>query len=122
VDGARREDFASENGQSFPFENVQVALDDGAITFYGEIERMGLALPIETTVEPQINTSGGMEFEITSVDVGGLALPDAVLRTIQSQFEDVLLQPFDDLRGTPFFYEQTLRIEDGVFQVQGQLQ
>jgi hypothetical protein len=115
-------DFANERGHDFPFENVQAALGDGQITFYGEIQRLGLALPLLTVIEPQINSAGEMTFEITSVDVGGVTLPDAVLRTISRQFEDVLVQPFNDLPGTPVFYEPTLKIENGLFEVQGVIQ
>jgi hypothetical protein len=115
------EEFAQEQGHEFPFENAQVSLDNGEITFYGELSRYGLNLPLEAVVEPQINDAGEMEFQITSVDVGGVSLPDVVLRNIRQQFDDVLVQPFDDLPGTPIFYEQTLSIQDGVFTVQGQV-
>jgi hypothetical protein len=111
------QDYANEHGHDFPFKNVQVALGDGQITFYGELQRLGLALPLMAVVEPSINTSGEMTFEITSVDIGGVSLPHAVLRTISRQFEDVLVQPFNDLQGTPFFYKDSLTIQDGNFAV-----
>jgi hypothetical protein len=115
-------DYANEHSHNFPFENVQVALGDGQITFYGEIQRLGLALPLMTVIEPAINSSGEMTFEIKSVDIGGVTLPDAVLRTISRQFEDVLVQPFNDLPGTPFFYQGSLSIQNGMFVVQGAVQ
>jgi uncharacterized protein YpmS len=113
--------FAKEHGHSFPFKNVQVKLDDGAITFYGELGQSQLTIPLEAIVTPNINSSGAMSFEITSVNVGGVRMPDAVLRTISRQFEDVLVQPFDNLQGTPVFYNGSLSIQGGTFIVQGYL-
>ncbi len=113
------EDFAAEHGYDFPFEDVQVSLDDGKITVFGELTPLGVNLPAETVVKPKISSSGEVDFDITSVDVGGVRLPDAVVRSVKQQFEEALLKPFNDLPGTPVFYEQTLTIEDGVFAVQG---
>ncbi len=113
--------FAEEHGHSFPFENAQVGLDNGEMTFYGELKRSRLALPVKVVIKPRIDGSGHFKFDITSVDVGGISLPDFVLSTISSQFEDVLAKPFADLPGDYRLYEQTLIIQDGTFAVQGNI-
>ena len=112
-------DFAAQHGHDFPFKNVQVKLDDGAMTFYGELGRSRLTIPLEATVTPKIDSAGKMTLDITSLNLGGLKVPDAVLSSIRTQFEDVLLQPFDNLPGTPFFYRESLNITGGTFNVQG---
>ncbi len=114
-------DFAAERGHDFPFKNVQVKLDGGEMTFYGELDRFRLSIPLEATVKPKIDSAGKMTLDITSVNVGGVTMPDAILRSIRTQFEDVLLQPFNDLPGTPFFYQGSLSITGGSFTVQGRM-
>jgi hypothetical protein len=113
------EDFAAQHGHDFPFKNVQVKLDNGVMTFYGELGRSLLTIPLKATVRPQIDNTAKLTLDITEVNVGGLRVPDAILSSISSQFEDVLLQPFSDLPGTPFFYQGSLSISGGLFSVQG---
>jgi hypothetical protein len=112
-------DFAAQHGHDFPFENVQVKLDGGEMTFYGELGRSRLTIPLEATVKPKIDSAGKMTLDITSLNLGGVKVPDAILSSIRTQFEDVLLQPFDNLPGTPFFYRESLNITGGTFNVQG---
>jgi hypothetical protein len=112
-------DFAAEHGHNFPFKNVQVKLDNGEMTFYGELGRSLLTFPLKATVQPKIDSAGNMTLDITEVNVGGVRMPDAILSTISTQFQDVLLQPFNDLPGTPYFYQQSLVISGGTFSIQG---
>jgi hypothetical protein len=112
-------DFAAQHGHDFPFKNVQVKLDDSVMIFYGELGRSRLSIPLEATVKPEIDGAGKMTLDVTSLNVGGIRMPDALLRSIHTQFEDVLLQPFDNLPGTPYFYQGSLNISGGVFVVQG---
>ncbi len=112
-------DFAAQHGHDFPFKNVQVKLDNGAMTFYGELNRFRLTIPLEATVKPKIDSAGKMTLDITALNVGGVKMPDAILSSIRTQFEDVLLQPFDNLPGTPYFYKDSLFITGGSFTVQG---
>jgi hypothetical protein len=112
-------DFAAQHGHDFPFKNVQVKLDDSVMTFYGELGRSRLSIPLEATVKPEIDGAGKMTLDVTSLNVGGIRMPDALLRSIHTQFEDVLLQPFDNLPGTPYFYQGSLNISGGVFVFQG---
>ena len=114
------EAFADEHGHSFPFEDVQVGLDDGQFTFYGELQQGVIKLPVEVVIEPQFDSSGHLELDIVSANLGGLSLPDFVLENVQDQFEDLLTEPFDDLATDYFFFAESLDIEDGVFVVQGQ--
>jgi hypothetical protein len=112
-------DFAAEHGHDFPFKNVQVKLDNGVMTFYGEVGRSLLTIPLKATVRPEIDSTAKLTLDITEVNVGGLRVPDAILSSISTQFQDVLLQPFNDLPGTPFFYQGSLIISGGSFSVQG---
>lgn len=111
--------FAEENGHAFPFEQVQVGLDDGKITFYGELSRYGVDVPITVAVEPQIDADGSFTLDIDAANIGGLNVPDLVLNNVAAQLDDVLIRPFRQLNGTVVFYRDTLTIEDGRLAVQG---
>jgi hypothetical protein len=111
--------FAEEQGHVFPFDDVQVGLDDGAFHFYGKLNQSRISVPVGVTIEPRINGTGHVEFAITSVDVGGIRAPDFVLRNVRDQFQEVLIQPFENLPGDYFLYDQSLRLQDGTFAVQG---
>jgi hypothetical protein len=117
----RGKTYAEDHGHVFPFEETQVGLDDGSFTFYGKLNQSRFSLPVAVKVEPRINGTGHVEFDITSVDVGGVRAPDFVLRTVSDQLQDVLIQPFDDLPGDYVLWEPTLRVQDGTFEVQGQV-
>ena len=115
------QDFAEAQGHSLPFENMQVGLDEGQMTFFGEIEQVGLTIPLEVVIEPQADDQNQIELDIVSADVGGLKVPDFVLKNVQEQLIDRLIKPFEDLPGTYFIYPESLMIQDGVFVVQGGL-
>lgn len=115
------QDFAEAQGHSLPFRNMQVGLDDGQMTFYGEIEQVGLAVPLAVVIEPKANRDNQIELDIVSANVGGLRVPDFVLENVQAQLTDRLIKPFDDLPGSYFIYPESLSIQDGVFVVQGGL-
>ncbi len=111
--------FADEHGHVFPFNNMQVGLDDGLITFYGELDPGVMTFPVAVEIEPRISATGDFEFDIASVDLSGVRVPDFVTQMVSAQFEDLLIGPLRDLPGDVVFYQQSLRVEDGVFEVQG---
>ncbi len=119
------ENFANEHGNSFPFTDVQVAIDDGDFTFYGKLQYPDyetLSLPLSVEIAPQIDSTGEFGFDITSVDVGGVKVPDFVISTVEDQFEELLVKPFEELGKTVIFYPETLSADNGVFEVQGYVQ
>jgi hypothetical protein len=115
----RGADFADQHGHTFPFTNVQVGLDDGAITFYAELETRFVAVPLQVVITPKVTPDGRIELPVTEVKVADVNAPDFVVQTVKAQFEDVLLRPLEDLPGNYFVYSQTLVVDNGVFQVQG---
>jgi uncharacterized protein YpmS len=114
-------DFADQQGTVFPFSNMQVGLDDNAITFYGELDPGVMAVPIEVVIEPKVSATGDFEFDITSVDVGGVQAPDFLTTVVSSQFEDILVKPLEQLPGDLIFYQETLKVDNGIFEVQGRV-
>ena len=119
------ETFAAEHGDSFPFSDVQVAIDDGDFLFYAELQYPDyetLSLPLAVKIEPQIDSTGTFDFDIVSVDVGGFKVPDFVIGTVEDQFEALLVEPFEKLGETVIFYPETLTADNGVFEVQGYVQ
>lgn len=110
--------FAEDNGHAFPFEDVQVGLDDGAITFYGEMSRYGIDVPITVDVRPEIGDDGALTLDIDAANIGGLTVPDFVLSNVAAQLEDALMQPVRDLSDNAVFNRDAITIQDGrlVFQ------
>ncbi|NDJ74888.1 MAG: hypothetical protein GYB65_01400 [Chloroflexi bacterium] len=99
-------EFAEDSDSSFPFSNIQVGLRDDQMTFYAEMDRYGLDLPIEVVVEPQTrrssDTNSGeerqvLEFDIEEVHISGLSVPKAILNIVTDQVNDGLLEAFNDL-------------------------
>jgi uncharacterized protein YpmS len=113
------EDFAKQQDNTFPFKNMQVGLGEGRMTFYGELRRYGLKLPFKIEIQPQIDNQGKVKMEIKTARLGGLVVPQFVLKSVSAQFEDVLIKPFDDLPGSYALYKESLSIQSGSFVVQG---
>jgi hypothetical protein len=131
LEGAR---YAEENGRRFPFENIQVGLADGEMTFYAEIERYGLKLPLEVIIVPTRVTPSytpgqlsrdELKFEVREAHLGGIRVPKFVLDPIQDQFHDLLVQPLDQVGGAYNLGELTVgddpytAQEDNIFRITG---
>lgn len=113
------EAFADEHGHAFPFGKVQVGLDDGAMTFYAELETRFTSVPLQVILTPKVTPDGQLNFDITEVRVADIGAPDFVVQSVKAQFEEALLRPLEDLPGNYFVYPQSLFVDNGVFQVQG---
>lgn len=115
----RGADFADEHGHAFPFDKVQVGLDDGAMTFYAELETRFVSVPLQVVITPKVTPTGQLDFEISEVRVADVGAPDFVVQSVKAQFEEALTQPLEDLPGNYFIYPQSLVVDNGDFRVQG---
>lgn len=115
------EQFAEEQGSTFPFKNVQVGLDAGEMIFYGELQLSRIRLPLAVAIKPEVDRAGHLDFEITDADVGGIAAPTFALKVVTGQLEDKLVKPLDDLQGDYVLDPNSLWVQDGVFSVRGQV-
>lgn len=117
------ERFAEENDiGDFPFENVQVGLDDGEMTFFGDLAfGGGVHLPVEAVIEPSVDRAYHLDLDITSVDFGGLKLPGALVESVTDQLEEKLIQPIEDIGADYVLDPNSLRVQDGAFRVNGQI-
>jgi hypothetical protein len=120
------EDFAKEHDRSFPFKNVQVELADDKMTFYGELSRYRLKLPLRVVIKPGVDKQGQLDLKIDSVDFGGLRLPGFILDSVTNVLEDALMQPLKDRldqTGRSYtLYEPSLNVSNGAFGIQGTAQ
>lgn len=102
---------------TLPLENAQVGLDDGEMSFYGVVTDLGVDVPIKLAMKPSVDPSGHLVLDITEANVGGVGLPDVVLKHVINEFDDLLVKPLDELRGS---YQITeLRIDNGNFVMRG---
>jgi hypothetical protein len=112
--------YADQNGYSFPFTKVQVGLNKGNMTFYGELTRSGLKLPVEVVIKPEVDGAGKLKLSITSVNIGGVKVPDFVLKTVTRELEDKLIGPIDQA-GNYVLDPTSLSVNGGIFTVRGQI-
>lgn len=117
----RGEDFFTEQGNSYPFKNVQVGLDDGMMTFYAEYNRYSMNLPLTVEIKPAIDSTGRLSLDIEGAAMGGINAPQFVLNRATSQLEDWLTEPFEELQQRVILNPGTLQIENGQFYIQGAL-
>jgi len=113
--------YADRHGYSFPFQNIQVGLDDGRMTFYGEASVSDLTLPMQVVIKPGINDNGHLVFDVESAQLGQLGVPEFLLKSVRRQIDELLTKPFRDIGGDFYIVPGSLSIQDDVFSVQGQL-
>lgn len=111
------EEFVSGLGYDFPFENAQIALDPGRMTFYGELIQSGIALPLEVVIVPGIDADGHLDLDIDEASLIGLQLPDWAIRSVTDEIERGLLNSIEDLPGDYQLYD--VRVTDETFDMQG---
>jgi hypothetical protein len=115
------EAFADDHDISFPFDNVQMGLEDGEMTFYGELGTGRVKIPLEVVIKPEVDRVYHLNLNVESVKFLGLKLPGALVDSVTSQLEKKVIQPIEDA-GTDYVLDpNSLRIEDGTFWVQGQV-
>lgn len=113
--------FAAERGSTtFPFTNVQAGLDDGVIRVYAQVSAAAnVSLPMELIVRPQVDSKGHLGFVIAEVRVGGVGLPSFLVEALTGQIDELIRKPFGRLETYYYIFANTLRVEDGVFVVEG---
>lgn len=111
--------FADQHGHPFPFNNIQVGLDDGAMTFYAELQTRLTSVPLQVIITPKVAPDGQLNFDIADVKVADIGAPEFVVQSVKAQFEEALARPLEDLPGAYFVYSQSLVVDNGEFLVQG---
>jgi hypothetical protein len=115
------ETFADEHDISFPFDNVQMGLEDGEMTFYGEVGTGRAKIPLEVVIKPEVDRANHLDLNVESVKFLGLKLPGALVDSVINQLEEKVIQPIEDV-GTDYVLDPfSLSIRDGVFSVNGQI-
>ncbi len=109
------EQFYADRGNSYPFKNVQVGLDNGVMSFYAEYNRYGLSVPLTVEIKPAISSEGRLSLDIKSASIADIHAPQFVLNRATSQLEDWLTEPFQELQQRVVLDPNTLLIEDGSF-------
>lgn len=116
------EEFAEKNGETFPFEDVQVEIDNGEMQVYGELSRSGVTFPMTMVIEPKVDDESKLDLEVKSMDAGGVHLPGALFGPLVSLLEDAITKTLEDLPGSYYLYGESLFVDEGTFAVQGYVQ
>jgi uncharacterized protein YpmS len=113
--------FADEHGFSYPFENVQMELEDGEMVFYGELGSGRVNIPLQVIFVPKVDRANHFDLNVDSVNFAGLNLPGALIDDLANQLEEKVIQPIKDA-GTNYYLDpNSLSVENGTFTVRGQV-
>lgn len=115
------QDFADSQDRRFPFEDVQVGFNGGLMRFYGKFTQSGVKIPLLVEVRPGVDGNGKLKMDIESASMGGVDLPDFALGAVADQLEAVVNRPFEALNGQYFLNAATLTVDNGRFEIQGQV-
>jgi hypothetical protein len=112
--------WAEAKGYDFPFENIQVGLDNGLMTVYGEVViNADLRSPVQATVRPGVDANGHLDMHIEQAHMGSVALPDFVIESLTQQIQELLTEPFASLAGGYVIDPASITVENGIFSMRG---
>ena len=107
----------ADTGQSFPVENVQVALRNGSVDVYGQIRVDPLTANAEVNVVPYIGSNGNVELEITRAAFGMFEVDQSVINGVLNSVERSINQP---IHASPANISLTdVAVSDGQLTVNG---
>jgi uncharacterized protein YpmS len=113
--------YALAHGYSFPFEDIQIGVDDGQFDFYGTLTTAGLDLPLQVLVTPYVDPVGHLDFTIDEAHLGGLPVPQFILDSLLAQVDRLLTQPIQDMRSDYTLDPNALVADNGTFSMRGTL-
>lgn len=111
------EQYAAQNDQTLPFENIQVGLDDNQITLYAEASRYGTDLPVQIVMTPFIDTQGHLDIIIDEATLGSITVPQSMVDRANDELREMILEPFQTLE--QYFRIYSITLDNGVAMVQG---
>lgn len=114
-------EYALQHGYSFPFEDIQVGVDDGYLSFYSTLTTGGLNVPLMIAIEPYVHAAGHLAFTVDEAQLGGLPVPPFILNNLVAQAERLLTEPVRQMRSDYAIDPNTLSADDGVFRMSGAL-
>jgi len=100
-----------------PISSPQIYLRDDKVQFFADYDSGSVTLPVRVIFEPQVDASGNARLKLESIDMGAIAVPDAVQQRLQEEIDRAFLQALDNA-GDQFTVE-TLSIQDGQLNLQG---
>jgi uncharacterized protein YpmS len=109
----------SENQDEVPVENLYVYFRDNQITVGGDllVENLGIKVPAEAGVIAKVTEDGQLYFEIVSITVANITLPESMERSLSSAITDVMNSQFANyLSG---FKIETVYVNGGLLTISG---
>lgn len=68
----------------------QIYLRDGQVQLFGNVQNGRLKLPLQVVLVPQVDSTGRASFELVTVKMGVISVPDSLVDTIQNQADQLL--------------------------------
>jgi uncharacterized protein YpmS len=111
---------AIENDPTQTVNGLQLRLQSGEVALSGTVVQEGLRLPLQIILAISPDGQGGLNYQVSSANVGPLPLP----QSMRSQIENMLNQGLDDpvRQMTNNIFIEEITIGDGVLNVVGRTQ
>jgi uncharacterized protein YpmS len=105
--------------ENSPVQEPQVALRDGQILFFGDVQQGGFSAPLEVSIAVQADSLGQIQYEIISAQVGPLPLSGTMLDELSKQL-DIIFSNYIRTRLGDIFIEH-ITIGGGLLTVEGHM-
>lgn len=86
----------NENQAEAPVENLQVMFQENQITLAGDVfaQNLGVKVPVEIGIVAKVDETGQLYFELVSVKVANLKLPQTLEQSLSAAFTDLMNSQF----------------------------
>jgi uncharacterized protein YpmS len=110
----------SENQEAPAIDDLAVEFQSNQILLKGDVmvENIGIKVPVELGLVAKVDENGMLNFELLSVSVASIALPESVERSLSAAITDLMNSKFANyLSG---FRIDTVYISDGLLTISGE--
>lgn len=67
-----------------------VVLNAGQMEVYGKVNQSGISTTVKIALQPSVDSNGNARLNVTSVDLGGIPVPDVLKNQIESATDNVM--------------------------------
>jgi hypothetical protein len=84
---------------NLPITNPQVALADGQVEVYGNVNQSGVTANLQVVLKPRIDENGSPKLDVTSINLGPFPVPDTLKERVQAMADDALADSLASAEG-----------------------
>ena len=100
-----------------PLQNIQIMLEDGKISIYGEASAAGVTAGVLIEIVPSVDAEGKLALEISSAQMGPIGLGSDLLGPVTDMLEDTFDRLLSDIKDQ--YILNSIVIADGQLTISG---